>query len=99
MYRKRNNCSKELANMRKARERLRMESDPPDYPAILPELRREIIVIDHDFGIVVEHIQLFKTNRVDSYRAVVDGRVWRERIGWAKILEGVRKSFLRVRAM
>lgn len=99
MYRKRSKCSRKLANMRKARERKRIEADPPDYPAILPELRREIVVIDHDFGTVVEHMQLFKTNRIDSYRAVVNGEVWRERIGWAKVLEGVRKSFMRVRAI
>ena len=99
MYRKRNNCSKKLANMRQARERLRLESDPPDYPAILPKLRREIIIIDHDFGTVVEHMKLYKSNRIDCYRVEVDGKTFLKRLGWAKCIELVRKSFLRVRAL
>jgi len=98
MYRKRNKYSQKLKRMREARERKRLESPAPDYPAILPELRREVIIIDHDFGTVVEHLQLFKTNRIDCYRAIVDGKVWRERIGWAKILEGIRKSFVQIGA-
>jgi len=47
--------------MRQAKERKRLESDAPDYPVELPNLRREIIIIDYDFGKVVEKIQLFKT--------------------------------------
>ena len=34
----------------KARERIRFESASPDYSDKLPDLRREIIIIDHDFG-------------------------------------------------
>ena len=43
--------------MRQAKERKRLESDAPDYPVELPNLRREIIIIDYDFGKVVEKIQ------------------------------------------
>ncbi len=73
-----------------------MESPAPDYPAPLPDLRREIIIIDHDFGTVSHHIELFKTNRVDCYKAVADGKLWHKRIGWSRVLEGIRKSFVRV---
>ncbi len=84
--------------MREAKERKRIEGPAPDYPVILPELRRRIIVIDYDFGEVVHQIDLYKAGRVDCYRAVADGQLWHERIGWAKVLEGVRKSFIRVGA-
>ena len=82
-----------MANMRQARERLRLESDSTDYPAILPELRREIIIIDHDFGTVVEHMQLYRSHRTDCYRIVVDGKQYGRPMGWAKCLKLVRKSF------
>ena len=85
--------------MREAKERKRLESPTPAYPAQLPELRRRIIVIDYDFGEVVHQIDLYRTNRVDCYRAVADGRPWRDRIGWSRVLEGIRKSFLRVAAI
>jgi len=82
--------------MRKAKERKRLEGDAPDYPIMLPEIRRRIIIIDYDFGEVMHEIVLKKSSRVDCYQAVIDGKVWRERIGWSKILEAVRKSFIRV---
>ena len=98
MYRKRTKCSRKLENMRKARERKRMETDPPEYPAPLPDLRREVIVIDHDFGTVVEHMQLYRSRRIDCYQIVVDGKQYGQPMGWAECLELVRKSFLRVSA-
>lgn len=96
MYRKRLKHSKKLAAMRAAKERKRLECPAPEYPAELPGLRRTVIVVDHDLGTVEHRIDLYKTNRVDCYRAVVDGKPWRDRIGWAKVLEGLRKSLPRV---
>lgn len=97
MYRKRRKFSKKLKEaMQRGRERARMERPAPEYPPELPELRRCIIVIDFDHGRVEHRIDLFKTNRVDCYRAMVDGKEWKRRIGWAKVLEGVRKSFVRI---
>jgi len=83
---------------RRAKERKRLQGDAPDYPVMLPEIRRRIIIIDYDFGEVRHEIVLHKTNRVDCYQAIIDGNVWKERIGWTKLLEGVRKSFIRVDA-
>lgn len=63
---------------------------------VMPVLRRQIIIIDHDFGTVEHRIDLFRTNRVDCYRVVADGVEWKKRAGWSTVLEAVRKSFLRV---
>lgn len=84
--------------MREAKERIRAGSPAPNYPTILPDLRREVIIIDYDFGTVTHHIKLFKTGRVDCYRAVADGKLWKERIGWSRVLEGLRKSMPRIGA-
>ena len=98
-YRKRTRFSKKLqAAMQAGRERARMERSAPDYPPDLPELRREIIVRDYDFGLVEHRIALYRTNRADCYRAEADGKPWQSRIGWSRVLEGLRKSLLRVRA-
>ena len=99
MYRKRIKYSRKLKNMREARERNRLEGPSPDYPAELPDLRRRIIVIDYDFGKVVHRIDLYRTERIDCYRAVADGKPWKEKIGWSKVLEAMRKSFIRVHSV
>lgn len=97
MYRKRHRISKKMQDaMQAGRARTRLSKELQDYPPALPHLRRRIIVIDFDHGRVVERMDLYKTNRVDCYKAVVNGEVWKERIGWAKAIEGVRKSFIRV---
>lgn len=99
MYRKRTKYSRKLKNMREAREWNRLEGPAPDYPAELPVLRRRIIVIDYDFGKVVHRIDLYKTERIDCYRAVADGKPWKEKIGWSKVVEAMRKSFIRVHSV
>ncbi len=96
MYKDRKNMSKKLKQMRDAKERKRLNSVLSNYPAELPDLRRMVIVIDYDFGKVVEIMKLHKTNRIDCYKAVINGKVWRKRIGWAKAVEGIRKSFTRI---
>ena len=90
--------SAKLAAARASRDRLRMESPAPDYPRQMPELRRTVIIIDHDFGTVEHRLDLYRTNRVDCYRVVADGVEWKKRAGWSTVLEAVRKSFLRVGA-
>lgn len=87
------------ARMREGKARKRMEAVAPEYPAILPELRRTIIVIDYDSGVPAHHqIDMYKTNRIDQFRAVVDGVEWKKRIGFSGVLAGVRKSMPRVSA-
>jgi hypothetical protein len=47
-------------------------------------------------GEVTHTIELYRTNRVDCYRVVADGGEWKRRLGWAKVLEAIRKNFIRV---
>jgi hypothetical protein len=96
MYRETKKAKKFKA-MRAAKERKRLEGPAPDYPPDLPNLRRVITVTDYDTGEPVTHtIELYKSNRIDCYRAVVDGAPWKDRIGWSKILAGLRKALPRV---
>ncbi len=66
-----------------------------ERPADLPELRMRITIERLDFGREVHVIELHRTPRVDQYRATVDGRLWRSRIGLARALSGIRKSLPR----
>lgn len=97
-YRKRTKCSAKLTAARASAERSRMESDATDYAPQMPDLRRTIIITDHDFGAVEHRIELYRTNRIDCYRVVADGVEWKKRAGWSTVLEAVRKSFIRVGA-
>ena len=98
-YRTRTQQSAKLAAMRHAKEAKRLAGPAPDYPPDLPRLRRVVIVIDYDCGEpVIETMRLYRTTRIDSYRADVNGRVWKPRVGWSGVCEGLRKSFMRLRS-
>ena len=84
--------------MRRGKDAARMAKPAPDYLPVLPDLRREIIVIDHDHGESMHRLCLYKTDRIDCYRVEVDGKPWKARIGWSMILAGLRKSLPRVGA-
>lgn len=85
-----------LIAMRAGRERARLAAPAPDYPLQLPELLRQIIIRNFDFGEKIHTLDLYRTNRVDCYRVVADGVEWKRRIGWSNILAGLRKSMTRV---
>ena len=85
--------------MRKAKERKRLESPSQDYPSELPDLRKIIVVIDLDFGKKVSIMRLYKTGRIDQYRAEANGKLWKERIGLSGVLAGIRKSMPPIRSM
>ena len=87
-----------LALMRRGRETARLESPAPDYPADLPDLRRRIVIEDFDFGHDVHVLEFFKSDRIDCFRVVVDGKEWKRRIGFSQALVGLRKSMPRVGA-
>jgi hypothetical protein len=97
-YRKRTQQSRKMAAARAAAEVLRLSSSAPEYPGQMPDLRRTIIIIDHDFGTVEHRIDLYRTRRIDCYRVVADGTEWKKRAGWSTVLEAIRKSFIRVGA-
>ena len=75
----------------KSRERKRSEQKTQPIQ-ILPNKRREIMIINHDFGTVEHHFECYKTNRIDCFKVTVNGKLWKEKIGWSKILEGIRLS-------
>src|SRR5258706_5816621 len=97
-YRHRDSMSRKLRAMREARERRRLDGVEPSYPRDLPALRRTLIIIDYDFGRVEHRIDLYRTPRIDCYRAVADGVVWKRSIGWSKVLARPRLKFPRVAA-
>ena len=70
----------------------RKERQPVDYPLELPKLRKIIVVIDFDFGKTVHILRLFRPGNIRQYRVEVDGRPWKDRIGLARILTGLRKA-------
>lgn len=76
-----------------------MAAPAPDYPVTLPDLRRRIVIEDFDFGHQVHVLELYRCDRVDCYRVVADGKEWKQRIGWSRILAGLRKSLPRVGAV
>ena len=95
MYRLTGNAKK-FAALRAAKAAKRESGEPPEYPPELPELRRRIVIIDYDFGEQVHTLDLYRTSRIDCYKVHVDGRPWKARIGWSRILAGLRKSLPRV---
>ncbi|MDF1555217.1 MAG: hypothetical protein P1P84_19260 [Deferrisomatales bacterium] len=65
-----------------ARKRARLEREPPDYPPDLPELRREVLVVDYDAGApVVHHWVLTKSDRIDCYGVTENGVRWQGKHG------------------
>jgi len=83
----------------KAREQIRLNNPAPNYPQELPEIRREIIIIDHDFERKEYRMELRKTNRIDCYDCYINGQLWKQRIGWSRVQEWIRKAFPRVSAL
>ena len=62
-----------------------------------PELRRRITIEDFDGAEPCVHvIELRRTRRIDSYRAVIDGKPWLDRVGWSRVLDGLRKAMPRL---
>lgn len=62
-----------------------------------PKLRRRITIEDFDGVEPCTHVvELYRTARIDSYRAVIDGRDWNTRIGWSRVLDGLRRALPRL---
>lgn len=88
---------RKLEAMKRGRERAALAREPRGRMPSLPDLRREVVVTDYDTGQPVTHtMQLFRSDRVDCYRALTDGQIWKDRVGWSKALAGVRKAYQRV---
>lgn len=88
--------ARKLAAMQRGRDAARMARPAKGRAPDLPELRREVIVIDYDTGQPVTHtLHLYRTGRVDTYRIEADGKPWRNG-GWSAALVGLRKAYPRV---
>ncbi len=98
MYRVTKKSTEQRAAMRASRDRTRMSKPAPDYPPVLPDLRRRIVIENFDFGHEIHVMDFYKTNRIDLFRVVVDGKLWKARIGFSNALAGLRKSMPRVSA-
>lgn len=94
MYRR----TAKYANRRKWHPRPAVAEDDQRSPHWRPpQLRRRITVEDFDGADTTTHvIELFRTPRIDSYRAVIDGREWNPRIGWSRVLDGLRRAMPRL---
>jgi hypothetical protein len=94
--RQRDTQARKLQAMRAGRDRARMAKPAPGRAPDLPDLRREVIVVDYDAGRPVTHtLHMYRTRRVDTYRIEADGKPWK-RGGWTAALEGLRKAYPRV---
>lgn len=62
----------------------------------ITELRRVIEITDYSGKPITRKLELYKTDRIDCYKVVVDGKLWKERIGWSNILAGIRKALPRL---
>ena len=97
-YRVTKRSAEQQSRMQAGRDRARMDRPAPDYPPIVPDLRRRIVIEDWDFGHRVHVLELHRTDRIDCYRVVADGQPWKRRAGWSQILAGLRKAMPRLSA-
>ena len=96
MYRQTNKASK---NYRKSytNRKFAIEQESFVEPQNIPELRRIIEITDYDSGEPITYkLELYKTDRIDCYKVLVDGKLWKKRIGWSNILAGIRKALPRL---
>lgn len=71
------------------------EQRPPHWQP--PVLRRRIVIEDFDGPEPqTQVIELFRTTRIDTYRAEVNGQPWQPRIGWSRVLDGLRRALPRL---
>jgi hypothetical protein len=94
--RQRDERARKLEAMRRGRDRARMARPVEGRAPDLPNLRRELIVIDYDSGQPVTHtLHFYRSRRVDVYRVAADGQPWKS-CGWSAALAGLRKAYPRV---
>ena len=61
--------------MKRGKERAAMAREPRGRMPELPQLRREVTVIDYDSGQPFAHtLHLYRSDRVYCYRVVADGK-------------------------
>lgn len=80
-----------------AKERKRLSQvDKEGITPTLPDLRKKIEITSYDMGEEKTiTFELFQSDRIDCYKVLVDGKLWKKRVGLSKILEGIRKALPR----
>lgn len=85
---------KHSENCVRAKERNRSQSPPPDYfnaPDYTKAVRR-LVYEDFLTGAKHEFLLFISPRRVDQFRVEINGKLWKERIGWTHVLAGLRKA-------
>ena len=80
--------------MHSAKARRRMALPPPEYPSHPPldaPLKR-ITVEDFRLGTKHELTLYPSARRKDQFRVTVDGKAWKQSIGYSRLLAGLRKA-------
>ena len=63
---------------------------------LLPDLRKKIEITSYDTGeSEIITFELFQSDRIDCYKVLVNGKLWKKRVGLSKVLEGIRKALPR----
>jgi len=77
-----------------ARARKRLAQPPPDYfdaPDCTKAVRR-LLYEDFQTGRQHEFLLFISPKRIDQFRVTINGKLWKERIGWTHVLAGLRKA-------
>jgi len=85
---------KHSANALAAKRRKRLASPPPDYfeaPDCSKPVR-EIVYRDLLTGETHTFLMFISPQRVDQFRATIDGKPWLAKAGWSRVLSGLRKA-------
>ncbi|GAA6203940.1 hypothetical protein [Thalassotalea sp. SU-HH00458] len=97
MYRQTNKASKNYSKSYTNRNNHTSQQEGFVPPQDIPKLRRVIEITDYDSGKPITHkLELLKTDRIDCYEVIADGKLWKERIGSSNILAGIRKALPRL---
>ena len=80
-----------------ARENRRLQAVSEDEIELdLPDLRKRIEITEFDSAEPkTTIIELYQSDRIDCYRVMVNGKLWKRRAGMSQILEGIRKTMPR----
>ncbi len=85
---------KHSANSVKAKARKRLAEPPPEYwdrPDTSKPVRR-LIYEDLLTNERHEFVLFISPHRIDQFRVELDGREWKQQIGWSRVLAGLRKA-------
>ena len=85
------------AQMHAAKERKRMEGDPQDYPPSIDYAApvQCIRISDYRTGKIHQLTLFHSRRRLGCYRVTVNGKPWKQSIGYDRMLRGLRTALYR----